>query len=118
MVDAVIAELADMAATDPPGYPTFACEGSDWSVRWVDEDIIFTVPSCCFEVALAATAAAVEGDEGAFLFFFDALFGELAFLTVYAIACAALSAASLRDSSIHCLVSGHSLRNRPGGSFE
>ena len=114
MVDAVIAELADiMAATDPPGYPTLACEGSDWSVRWVDEDIIFTMPSC-FLVA----AAVVEGDERAFLFFFDALFGELAFLTVYAIACAALSAASLRDSSIHCPVSGHSLRNRPGGSFE
>ena len=115
MVDAVIAELADiMAATDPPGYPTLACEGSDWSVRWVDEDIIFTMPSCF----LVATAVVVEGDEGAFLFFFDALFGELAFLTVYAIACAALSAASLRDSSIHCPVSGHSLRNRPGGSFE
>ena len=115
MVDAVIAELADiMAATDPPGYPTLACEGSDWSVRWVDE--IFILSSCCFEVALAA--AVVEGDEGAFLFFFDARFAELAFLTVYAIACAALSAASLRDSSIHCLVSGHSLRNRPGGSFE
>ena len=74
MVDAVIAELADMA-TDPPGYPRFACEGSDWSVRWVDEDIIFTVPSCCFEVAVAA-AAVVECDEGAFLFFFDALFGD------------------------------------------
>ncbi len=113
MVDTRTAELADMAATDPPGYPTFACEGSDWSVRWVDEDIIFTVPSC-FLVA----AAVVEGDERAFLFFFDARFAELAFLTVYAIACAALSAASLRDSSIHCLVSGHSLRNRPGGSFE
>ncbi len=116
MVDAVIAELADMAATDPPGYPRFACEGSDWSVRWVDEDFIFTVPSCCFEVAVAA-AVVVEGDEGAFLFL-DALFGDLAFLTAYAIACAALSAASLRDSSIHCRVSGHSLRNRPGGSFE
>ena len=111
MVDAVTAELADMAATDPPGYPTFACEGSDWSVRWVD--------ACFFEVAsVAAAAVVVEGDEGAFLFFFDALFGELAFLTVYAIACAALSAASLRDSSIHCPVSGQSLRNRPGGSFE
>ena len=110
MVDAVIAELADiMAATDPPGYPTLACEG---------EDFIFTMPSCCFEVALAAAAAVVEGDEGAFLFFFDARFAELAFLTTYAIACAALSAASLRDSSIHCPVSGHSLRNRPGGSFE
>ena len=118
MVDNRTAELADMAATDPPGYPTFACEGSDWSVRWVDE--IFILSSCCFEVALAAAAAAavVEGDEGAFLFFFDARFAELAFLTAYAIACAALSAASLRDSSIHCLVSGHSLRNRPGGSFE
>lgn len=116
MVDAVIAELADMAATDPPGYPTFACEGSDWSVRWVDEDI-FTVPSCSFEVAAAVVEE--DEDEGAFLFFFfDAFFGELAFLTVYAIACAALSAASLRDSSIHCPVSGHSLRNRPGGSFE
>ena len=107
MVDAVIGELAGMAATDPPGYPTFACEGSDWS---------FTVPSCCFEVAVAP--AVVEGNEGVFLFFFDALFGELAFRTAYAIACAALSAASLRDSSIHCPVSGHSLRNRPGGSFE
>ena len=67
MVDAdVIAELADMAATDPPGYPRFACEGSDWSVRWVDEDFIFTMPRA---------AAVVEGDEEAFLFF-DALFGD------------------------------------------
>jgi len=74
LVDNRTAELADMAATDPPGYPTFACEGSDWSVCWVDEDFIFTVPSCCFEVA--AAAAVVEGDEGAFLFFFDALFGD------------------------------------------
>ena len=59
LVDAdVIAELADMAATDPPGYPRFACEGSD-----------------CFEVAVAAAVVVVEGDEEAFLFF-DALFGD------------------------------------------
>lgn len=36
----------------------------------------------------------------------------------YAIACAALSAAFLFESSSHCPVSAHFLRNLPGGSFE
>jgi len=39
-------------------------------------------------------------------------------LTAYAIAWATLSAASLFESSLHWPVSGHCLRNLPGGSIE